>query len=128
MNEIQIIQNQLRTEKLHFAEIAAACRQALDQGRFAAGGLFARACGDYFTFAATRVQGSPTPPAAEASIEQWQGFLRAFTSAADKHFAPLEQPEAKAFLVTEWRARFPVDADSIVSERTRYAGVKATMP
>jgi hypothetical protein len=128
MNEIQIIQNQLRIEKLHFAEIAGVCSQALDQGRFATGGDFARACGDYFTFAAARVRGSPTPPAAEASTGQWREFLRAFTSAADKHFAPLEQPEAKGLLVTEWRARFPVDADSIVSERARYAGVKATMP
>ena len=128
MNEIQIIQKQLATEKLHFEEVANACAAALDKGSFAPGSDFALACADYFAFAVTRLAGNPTPPAApaaQASRQGWREFLLAFNDQAAKHFATLDELLTRNLPVTEWRARSRIDADSIYMERTRYARVKA---
>jgi hypothetical protein len=126
VNEIQIIQRQLATEGAHFAEITQLCAAAIESGRFAPGSEFAGACSEYFAFAVKRISGSPTSPDARAPLERWRDFFPAFKAATQQYFAPVEQ--MKGLPVAEWRARFPVDADSMVTERSRYDRVKATVP
>jgi hypothetical protein len=128
MNEIQIIQNQLALERLHFAEVATACASALDKGNFWTQRELATACADYFVFAVTRLPGMSTPPRADASAEDWRDFLRLFNDQAAKHFAAVDQLLPRNIPVTEWRARSRIDADSIITERARYARVKAAVP
>ncbi|MFL6602322.1 MAG: hypothetical protein ACJ8R9_13445 [Steroidobacteraceae bacterium] len=128
MNEIQIIQSQLATERLHFAEVADACAAALDTGTFAARREFAAACADYFAFAATRLAWSSSPPGPDASAERWREFLRACKDQAATHFGALEQLLGRNLPVSEWRAISRIDADSIFTERACYARVKATVP
>ena len=126
MNEIQIIQRQLATEGAHFAEITQICEAAIGRSGFVPGSEFAGACSEYFAFAVRRIAGSPTSPDAQAPLQRWRDFLPAFRAATQQYFAPVEQ--MKGLPVTEWRARFPVDADSMVTERSRYGRVKATVP
>ena len=82
MNEIQIIQNQLATERAHFGEIAALC---------AAAPISVGACTDYFSFAVTRFE----PAVAERLASQLAkgldaAFLRAFDDACRAHFEKVE--------------------------------------
>jgi hypothetical protein len=128
VNEIQIIQNQLATERLHFAEIAQACAAVLDKTDFTPGSEFARSCADYFAFAVTRVRGMTTAPRADASTASWREFLRIFNETATKHFVAVDELAARNLPVTEWRAQCGIDADSIFTERARYTRVKATVP
>lgn len=132
MNEIQIIQRQLQTERQHFAEVAATCASALDSGTLV--GAFATACADYFAFAVTRFAAlapsgsSPPPPKADSSAARWREFLQAFTAVSDNHFESLDALKARNPLVTEWRAVSRIDADSIFTERACYERFKATAP
>jgi hypothetical protein len=128
MNEIQIIQQQLATERLHFAEVANACAAALDSVNLAARGDFVTACADYFAFAVTRLAGSFKAPAANAGEERWREFLRAFDEQTSKHFATVDALLTRNLPVSEWRALSKIDADSIFTERALYGRVKATVP
>ena len=125
MNEIQIIQSQLATERLHFTEVAQACAAALDNGTFAGGGDFAAACADYFAFAVTRLGGNPRVPGADAASDRWREFLQAFNEQATKHFGTLDALLGRNLPVSEWRALAKIDADSIFTERAFYGRVKA---
>ena len=122
MNETQIIQTQLATERAHFAEVVQLC------GPNGAGSSdFAAACTDYFAFAVTRSE----PPAAErlaATLARGLNaeFLSAFDTSARGHFQKLDGMLTRNLPVTEWRAISRIDADSIFAERARYARVKAT--
>src|SRR5579862_1113701 len=128
MNEIQIIQSQLDTERLHFAEVASACAGALGNGSFAAHSDFAVACADYFGFAVTRLAWSSKAPGPDAPEGHWREFLRAFNDQAAKHFSALEQQLTRNLPVSQWRALSKIDADSIFTERACYGRVKATVP
>jgi len=128
MNEIQIIQGQLATERLHFAEVAQACSAALEDGGFKAGSDFALACADYFAFAVTRLPTTAGPPEADATRERWREFLKAFSDTAARHFSRVDQLLLRNLPVSEWRAFSRIDADSIFTERQRYGRVKATSP
>jgi hypothetical protein len=128
MNEIQIIQSQLATERLHFAEVANACLAALDNRSFAARGDFAAACADYFAFAVTRLAWNERAPSADTAEDRWREFLRAFNDQATKHFDSLDSLVTRNLPVSEWRALSKIDADSIFTERTYYGRVKATVP
>ncbi len=142
MNEIQIIQQQLATEKLHFSEVAAACAAAIDSGRFTAGSEFATACAEYFAFAVGRFTcksgahgtGASTAPlreltpGADASEACWREFLPAFNDGAARHFTAIDQLQSGNLPVTEWRALSRIDADAIITERARYKRVKASIP
>jgi hypothetical protein len=137
MNEIQIIQQQLATERLHFSEVANACAVALDSGSLTAGGEFATACADYFAFAITRLPGIASGRAAlkleaarsdGSAAEGWREFLSVLRDEAGKHFAAVDSLLARNLLVTEWRAVSKIDADSIFAERARYDRVKSTLP
>jgi hypothetical protein len=124
MNEIQIIQKQLATERAHFSEIAQLCAAA-----GTGGAIFAAACTDYFGFAVTRFE----PAVAErlaASLAQGlsAGFLSEFAQSSRAHFEKLDALLVRNVPVTEWRAVSRIDADSIFAERTRYARVKAALP
>ena len=124
MNETQIIQNQLATERAHFSEIAQLCAAA-----GTGGASFATACTDYFGFAVTRFE----PPVAErlaATLAQGlsAGFLSEFARISQAHFEKLDAMRLRNVPVTEWRAVSRIDADSIFAERTRYARVKAALP
>jgi hypothetical protein len=128
MNEIQIIQAQLATERLHFTEVANACAGALGNGSFAARADFATACVDYLAFAVTRLEWNFKVPSADAAADRWREFLLAFNERATRHFAEVEALLTRNLPVTEWRARSKIDADSIFTERARYERVKATAP
>ena len=128
MNEIQIIQSQLATERLHFAEVANACAAALDTGTSAARSDFAAACADYFAFAVTRLAWNSSAPGPDAPVDRWREFLRAFNDQATTHFGALEQLLGRNLPVPEWRALSRIDADSIFTERAFYGRVKATVP
>jgi len=124
MNEIQIIQKQLATERAHFAEVAQWC---------AAGGVsgsdFAAACTDYFAFAVTRFDPSVAERlSAKLAGGLNSGFLSDFDESARAHFHKLDALFTRNVPVTQWRAVSRIDADSIFAERTRYARVKAALP
>ena len=127
MNEIQIIQSQLATERLHFAEVANACLAALANGSFAARGDFAAACADYFAFAVTRLAWNSRAPGPEAPEDRWREFLRAFDEQTTKHFGALDPLLTRNLPVSQWRALSKIDADSIFTERACYGRVKATL-
>ena len=125
MNEIQIIQKQLASERAHFDEVAkaAGARGSTADGNFTA------ACADYFAFAVTRFE----PTKARQLAAQLAGgprpeFLQAFTDASRQHFERLDAMLSRNLPVTEWRAASRIDADSIFAERTLYSRVKATIP
>jgi hypothetical protein len=128
MNEIQIIQSQLTTERLHFAEVANACVAALGDGSFTARSDFAAACADYFAFAVTRLALNSRAPAPDAPEDRWHEFLRAFNDQATKHFGALDALLTRNLPVAQWRALSKIDADSISTERAYYGRVKATLP
>jgi hypothetical protein len=156
MNEIQIIQQQLATERAHFDEVAQVCAARLGADSLAADargasangpdadgpradsrgandpgseGNFAAACADYFAFAVTRFD---APQAQQLATQLTRGprpeFLQAFTEASRTHFERLDAMLTRNLPVTEWRAVSRIDADSIFAERTRYSRVKATTP
>jgi hypothetical protein len=134
MNEIQIIQQQLATERAHFDEVARVCAAHLRAGSRGADnpgadGKFAAACADYFAFAVTRFD---APKARQLATQLAGGprpeFLQAFTEASRTHFERLDAMLTRNLPVTEWRAVSRIDADSIFAERTRYSRVKATIP
>jgi len=128
MNEIEILQSQLATERLHFTEVARSCMVALETGRFA-GTDFAQACADYLAFAITRLTWKSTVlPRADASGADWRQLLRLFAEASEQHFAALEACRKRNLSVSEWRALAKIDADSIFTERARYGRVMATAP
>src|SRR5438094_6764890 len=110
MNEIQIIQGQLATERLHFAAVANACAAALGNGSFAARSEFAAACADYFAFAATRIACSSVAPGPDAPADRWHEFLRAFNEQATKHFGALDELLSRNLPVSECRALSKIDA------------------
>jgi hypothetical protein len=122
MNEIQIIQKQLATERAHFAEVAAACTQV-----HAAAGDFVSACTDYFAFAVTRFE-SAQELAAQLAKGLSPQFLSAFTEGSRRHFDKLDALLTGNLPVTQWRSVSRIDADSIFAERARYGRVKATIP
>jgi hypothetical protein len=128
MNEIQIIQQQLATERLHFAEVANAGVTALGAGSFAARADFVTACADYFAFAVTRLGGNSKAPSPDAAAERWREFLEDFNGQAAKQFATVDELLRRNLPVAEWRALSKIDADSIFTERACYARVKATVP
>jgi hypothetical protein len=124
MNEIQIIQKQLATERAHFSEIAQLCAAAGTSGT-----SFAAACTDYFGFAVTRFEPSVAERLAAALAEGTSaGFLSEFAQSSQAHFEKLDALLARNLPVTEWRAISRIDADSIFAERARYARVKAALP
>lgn len=127
MNEIQIIQKQLATEREHFTEVASLATAFVAEP-LADPSLLA-ACTDYFAFAVTRFP----PQVSEALAARLAGgvnvdFLRAFEDAALAHYAQLDPLLARNLPVTEWRAISRIDADSIFAERVRYGRVKAAIP
>jgi hypothetical protein len=128
MNEIQILQSQLATERLHFAEVAQACAAALGNGKLTPHSDFTAACADYFAFAVTRLAWNSKAPGPEASQERWRAFLGAFNDQATKHFGALEERLGRNLPVSQWRALSKIDADSIFTERKYYERVKATVP
>ncbi len=129
MNEIQIIQQQLATERAHFTAVAKACAAALAGGRIPAAEDFATACADYFAFAVTRFEPqSANTLAAQLAAGLGPEFLHAFTEAARRHFESLDGMLARNLPVTQWRAVSRIDADSIFAERARHGRVQATIP
>ena len=128
MNEIQIIQSQLATERAHFVEITNLCAAALEQGKLPGNANLAVACADYFAFAVTRLPGVGASPKAQDSTTHWREFLQTFNDRATHHFATVDELRGRNLAVTEWRTRSGINADSIVMERERYARVKAAVP
>jgi hypothetical protein len=137
MNEIQIIQGQLSTERLHFAQVASACAGALEHALLTGGSEFSPACTAYFGFAVTRFDpGSKAAAKLEAARaaepastdSAWREFLRVFATETEQHFAALDTRLARNAPITQWRMLSRIDADTIFAERALYDRVKATLP
>jgi hypothetical protein len=142
MNEIQIIQKQLATERRHFTEVADAFAASLDTARAAVASIgvdgteFVRACADYFAFALARSEPGPGTEAisklasarATATKSSWHDFLDAFNSDVRKRFALLDALAERNPSITQWRAVSRIDADSIFQERALYTRAKAALP
>ena len=137
MNEIQIIQQQLATERLHFAEVANACASALDSESLTGASEFTHACTDYFGFAVTRLDADcksggqlATARSADAAAAEgaWREFLREFNADIERHFKDLDENLTRAAPITQWRVLSRIDADSIYTERELYERVKKTLP
>jgi hypothetical protein len=125
MNEIQIIQKQLASERAHFTEVAQLCAA----GGRGASAEFATACTDYLAFALTRFEPAVTERLAAALARGLDaGFLSDFEQSSRAHFEKLDALLTRNAPVTEWRALARIDADSIVAERARYSRIKATLP
>lgn len=135
MNEAQIIARQISLERRHFSAVELACRAAIENGTFESDPAFRSACADYLRFAAERVAcdsgKSPAPGVAAINgrgKQEWLEFLTAFAASATQHFASLEARLAATASIAERRRLSRIDADSIVSERTLFDKVTATLP
>lgn len=134
MNEIQIIQHQLATERQHFSRVGEIFAAAL-QARPAPDAALMRVCLDYFEFALTRLAASASEArtrlqaarAAEAAAapHRWQDFLQAFTRACAERFDSIDALGARQQSVVHWRSVARLNADSIVGERECFARVQA---
>src|ERR1700761_8407063 len=98
MNETQIIQQQLATERLHFAEVANTFASTLDHATLAGVSEFTHACAQYFDFAVKRLapgskSGATLARARAASAEaraesaRWREFIQEFNTEVGEHFA-----------------------------------------
>jgi hypothetical protein len=137
MNEVQVIQQQLATERVHFAEVASACDGAVANATLAGASEFAHACADYFAFAVARFDARSRAAAKLAAVRggnpaatdsAWRDFLQVFNADMQQHFARLDTRLTSNAPVTQWRALSRIDADSIFAERALYERVKATLP
>ena len=127
MNEIQIIQKQLATEREHFTEVASLATAFVDEP--IPGAALLAAFTDYLAFAVTRFSPQVAEAlAAELAVGLDADFLRAFEAAVGAHYAKLDSLLARNLPVSEWRAISRIDADSIFAERARYSRVKTTIP
>jgi hypothetical protein len=137
MNEIQIIQQQLATERLHFAEVANTFASSLDEATLPALSEFTHACAQYFAFAVAHL-GSDSKSGAKltaaraadatGAVAVWRTFLREFKSDIGKHFSGLDETLTLRTPMTQWRALSRIDADSIFAERALYEQVRKTLP
>ena len=139
MNETQIIQQQLATERLHFAEVANTFASTLDHATLAGVSEFTHACAQYFDFAVKRLapgskSGATLARARAASAEaraesaRWREFIQEFNTEVGEHFAELDRQLTRSTPITQWRALSRIDADSIFAERALYEHVKKTLP
>lgn len=64
----------------------------------------------------------------QATGTGWQEFARFFNSTWGPRRTALEAPLGEQLSVAEWRAVSAIDADSMLEERKRYAGVVAQLP
>src|SRR5262249_25602695 len=129
MNELQIIQNQLQTERRHLEQAAAACAAALNAVDTRTGERFLDACSGYFSFAlaqadperirlASAAPGLLPVPKALDGPERWRSFLEACRWLMARHFDALQALQSESQSITTWRRRSGIDADSILAERT----------
>ncbi|MGH8139678.1 MAG: hypothetical protein ACREVV_16005 [Steroidobacteraceae bacterium] len=139
MNELDIIQQQLATERRHFAEVAGACASALRSAGTAQGREFLQACDGYFHFALARLEANPghqalqrlatarETDACEAGA-RWHEFLQFCSAAWRRRCDSLDAAFQDNLPVAQWRDLAGIDADSILAERALFARVKATLP
>jgi hypothetical protein len=137
MNEIQIIQQQLAIERLHFAEVANTFASSLDEATLPTLSEFTHACAEYFAFAVAHL-GTDSKSGAKLTVARaaeatgavtaWRGFIREFNSDIAKHFSGLHGTLTPSAPITQWRALSRIDADSIFAERALYEQVRKTLP
>ncbi|HEY3786786.1 MAG TPA: hypothetical protein VGL55_16030 [Steroidobacteraceae bacterium] len=135
MNEIQLIQQQLATERQHFSAVRELFAAALAAQPGTEESLM-HACVEYFEFALMRL---PTPQSSTGQARlkaartadavtapwRWQQFLEAFGEACTEHFNSIDVPGAHRESVLHWRSVARLDADAIVGERERFARIQA---
>jgi hypothetical protein len=154
MNEIQLLRDQLATERRHARAVASACavaHRAAESSSGAAALLALREASIAHlvlvlgSFAARDARlgalGTPLPPG-EALAEEALSAIRSGSSAAqawaacaalvngawESRRAAIEALCVANPRVADWRAFALIDADSIHEERTLYARVRATLP
>jgi len=135
VNELEVIRAQLGREAAHVSEVCRIMVHQADQG-VAAGDELLEACAAYLEFALHRLD--PTPCAAglqklaaaragsgSEAAQLWRGFLQCFESEWRQRQARIETATKLDGSIAAWRAAAPIDADSILQERDRYARVAA---
>ncbi|HXY95818.1 MAG TPA: hypothetical protein VEH00_02510 [Steroidobacteraceae bacterium] len=152
MNEIELLRNQIATERRHVREIASACAAAHagEPARPADAALEAlrTACSDYlgcvlewFDRRDQRLgELYPRHPAADSrtaleSLKQagpapatWQALAAFINGPWDAQRAAIDALLATNPRVADWRAFCGIDADSVWRERMLYARVRAALP
>lgn len=157
MNELELIRNQLSTERSRVAVVARACAAP-----GASAGL-REAAVDYLVFVLTRFderdqrlaeqvpaqsfvsgalvsQGGTSrealaklaatlaEPGDAGKTQRWSAFSQFLDGPWSQRRTALDALQQKSLRIADWRAVSCVDADSIVEERTRYTRVEAQLP
>lgn len=78
--------------------------------------------------ALSRLEAALAAGESQAAGTGWQEFARFFSSTWGPRRAALEAALAEHLSVADWRAVSAIDADSMLEERKRYAGVIAQLP
>ena len=152
MNELQLIRNQLLSERARVTEVAAAVASAQAYGGEIGGNEFRQAAVEYLVLVLTRFEErdqlllerapAPQPLASlpgssrealtklEAALasgtpQPWGDFLAHIDGAWRARRDAFDAVLERNSRVTDWRAISFVDADSILDERARYARVQS---
>jgi hypothetical protein len=153
MNEIELLRNQLATERRHVREVASACAAAHAGAPPAAGDAaleaLRAACGEYlgrvldwFDRRDQRLgELYAQHPAADSgrmalerlkqagpAPESWQALAAFINGPWDDRRGAIEALLASNPRVADWRAFCGIDADSVCEERALYARVRAALP
>lgn len=78
--------------------------------------------------ALSRLEAALAAGESQAAGTGWQEFARFFNSTWGPRRAALDAALAEHLSVADWRAVSAIDADSMLEERKRYAGVSAQLP
>jgi hypothetical protein len=140
MNEIELLRNQLATERRHVREVASACAAAHAGARARPGDAaleaLRAACGEYLACVLEWFDqrdlrlGEPAVqhPAAGSSPEGWNALAAFINGPWNARRDAIEARLASNPRVADWRVFCGIDADSVWRERTLYARVVAALP
>jgi hypothetical protein len=153
MNEIELLRNQLATERRHVREVASACAAALVRASArpgdAAPEALRAACSEYLGHMLEwferrdqrlREQYAQHPATDSGRIalerlkqagpapETWQSLAEFINGPWDTQRGAVEALLASNSRVADWRAFCGIDADSVCQERALYARVRAALP
>lgn len=153
MNEIELLRNQLASERRHVREVASACAAAhaaaparpgdaaLEALRGACGAYLALVL-DWFERRDQRLgelcAQHPPPDSGRTALEMlkqagpepetWQALAEFINGPWDARRGAIEALLASNPRVADWRAFSGIDADSICKERALYGRVRAALP
>lgn len=135
MNELDIIRAQLAREAVHVGETLRILARRADQGTSSRPELL-EACATYLQFALTRLDAGVCAEAQQQLLAAragsgsdaarlWRRFAEFFELEWSKRQVRIEAATNLDGSIAAWRAAAPIDADSILQERERYARITA---